>query len=62
MSTKTKDEILKAMTIMSLVDFVVHVHRTEDMVVIFMKLRSTTINRGTILCRRVHLLGGRKSN
>jgi hypothetical protein len=32
-----------------LVDFIVHMYRSEDMIAIFTKLYSMTINRGTIL-------------
>jgi hypothetical protein len=36
-------------TTIPLVEFIVHMYRIEDIIVIFMKLYSTTINRGTTL-------------
>jgi hypothetical protein len=37
-------------TIVPLVDFIVHMYMIEDMTVIFTKLYSMTINRGTVTC------------
>jgi hypothetical protein len=48
----------KEVTIMPLLSFVVHVYRTEDMYVISTKLYFTTINMGTIPCKRAHVLEG----
>jgi hypothetical protein len=37
-------------TTIPLVEFIVHMYRIEDIIVIFMKLYSTTINKGTMPC------------
>jgi hypothetical protein len=40
---------------MSLVDLIVHVYRTEDRIVSFMKLYSTSINGRTVTCIRAQV-------
>jgi hypothetical protein len=49
-------------TIMSLVKFVVHVYRIEGMIVIFVKLYPSTINRGIVPCISTHFFIGENWN
>jgi hypothetical protein len=49
---------MKEITIMPLVDFIFHMYRIEDMIVILIKLYPTTINRCTLSCTRADFSRG----